>query len=397
MLDLGGCVSAQEMLDTIATRASTLGEHEWVLAHSVRPEGWRDPRWPTREQLDHAGGDRPVVAWCFDYHALVASSSAMLHARINAQTRIESGVVELDDHGLPTGLLLEHAALHLWNRVPEPDEQKRIELVREACVHLASLGFLEVHDLKAQPWLGGVLTSLLRSGEIGEMRFDLYPLVADLETTLDAQGGGFDERVRVTGGKIFVDGTLNSRTAWMLHPYADGHPDRPNGTPMMTPAQIEDALRTCAHHGLPIAAHAIGDGAVRAVLDAIEKTKRERTGCRIEHAELIDEQDLPRFNSLGVKASLQPCHLLPDMEVLRRALPGRLDRVLPIRSLIASGLKPGEDLLFGSDVPIVRANAEDSIQAAVRRRRSDLDESDGINPSESIDEEAAWACFASTH
>lgn len=394
MLDLGGCTSAQGVLDAIAERASTLEEGAWILAHSARPEGWEDPSWPKRAQLDHAGGGRPVVAWCFDYHALVASTAALRHARIDGKTRIESGVVELDADGEPTGLLLEHAALHMWNRVPEPDEGQRIEMVRSACAHLAALGFSEVHDLKAQPWLGGVLTDLLGSGEIGDMRFDLYPLIPDLKASLRARGEGFDERVRIAGGKIFVDGTLNSRTAWMLHPYADGHPDRPSGTPMMTPAQIEEALCACKDAGLAIAAHAIGDGAVRAVLDAIEKTACDHSGCRIEHAELIDERDLRRFVELGVKASLQPCHLLPDMEALRRAVPDRLDRVLPIRSLLKSGLAPGVDLLFGSDVPIVRADPSDSIQAAVHRRREGMNESESINPSESIDEETAWMCFA---
>ena len=395
MLDLGGCGSASSMLDAIADRASSLGENEWILAHSARPEGWDDPSWPKREQLDQVGGNRPIVAWCFDYHALVASSAALSHARIDASTKIESGVVEVDDDNEPTGLLLEHAALHMWNRVPEPDEDTRVEMVRAACTHLAALGFVEVHDLKAQPWLGGVLTDLLASGDIADMRFDLYPLIPDLKPSLKAQRNGFDKRVSIAGGKIFVDGTLNSRTAWMLHPYADGHPDRPTGTPMMTPEQIEESLDICKDVGLPIAAHAIGDGAVRAVLDAIEKTGCDHSGCRIEHAELIDEKDLRRFVNLGVKASLQPCHLLPDMEALRRAVPDRLDRVLPIRSLLKSGLAPGVDLLFGSDVPIVRADPGDSIHAAVHRRRDGMDASEAINPDETIDEETAWLCFGS--
>ncbi|MFG0246650.1 MAG: amidohydrolase [Phycisphaerales bacterium JB052] len=393
MIDLGDCESPQGMLDAIAARASAAAEDEWVLAHSARPEGWADPRWPTREQLDLASGNRPVVAWCFDYHAMLASTSALRHARIDAESRIESGVVELDDDGHPTGLLLEHAALHMWNRVPEPDDEQRVKLVRAACAHLSAIGYVEVHDLKAQPWLGTVLSELLRAGEISNMRFELYPLVPDLEASLDAQRQGFDEHVRIAGGKIFVDGTLNSRTAWMLHPYADGHPDRPNGTPMMTPAQIEEALCTCKDSGLPIAAHAIGDAAVRAVLDAIEKTGCDHSGCRIEHAELIDEADLRRFVEQGVKVSLQPCHLLPDIEALRRAVPDRLDRVLPIRSLLKSGLAPGVDLLFGSDVPIVGADPLDSVQAAVHRRRADMDESQAINMDDAIDEETAWACF----
>jgi predicted amidohydrolase YtcJ len=392
MLDLGGCTSAHSMLDAIARFAEGLDSDDWVLAHSARPEGWDDPTWPTREQIDLAGSGRPLVAWCFDYHALIASSAALEHARIDATTEIQSGVVELDADNEPSGLLLEHAALHMWNRVPEPDETKRVELVRRACLHLHALGFVEVHDLKAQPWLGGVLSDLCRNGEI-DMSFELFPLIPDLRASLAAQSAGYDNRVRIVGGKIFVDGTLNSRTAWMLHPYADGHPDRPCGTSMMTQTQIENAMQTCADAGLPIATHAIGDGAVRAVLDGIEKLGLGGTGCRIEHAELIDKTDLPRFASLGVKASVQPCHLLPDMEALKRALPDRLDRVLPIRSLIESGLKPGKDLMFGSDVPIVRADVQDSIQAAVHRRREGMDESESINPDEAIDESTAMMCF----
>ncbi len=392
MLDLGGCRSAQEMLDRISTFAQGLPEQAWVLAHSATPEHWEQAIWPTRTQLDHAGGGRPVAAWCFDYHALVASSSALSHAKIDRSTKIESGIVELGADGEPSGLLLEHAALRMWNAVPEPDASQRRLLVREACLHLHRLGFVEVHDLKAQPWLGTLLSELLDTGEI-DMRFELYPLVKDLSPSLEAQTQGFDKRVRVAGGKVFVDGTLNSRTAWMLHPFADGHPDRPCGTPMITPKEIEKSLMTCKAAGLPIAAHAIGDAAVRAVLDAIESTGCDHTKCRIEHAELIDESDVPRFVELGVIASLQPCHLLPDMEALRRAVPDRLDRVLPIRELIKSGLAPGIDLLFGSDVPIVRANAEDSIQAAVHRRRADMDATLAINASQAIDEDTAWACF----
>lgn len=392
MLDLGGCVSAAEMLERIAAFAAGLPGGAWVLAHSATPEHWEQAIWPTRKELDAAGGGRPVAAWCFDYHALVASSSALTQAKIDKRTKIESGIVELGSDGEPSGLLLEHAALRLWNAVPEPDAPQRRDLVREACLHLHALGFAEVHDLKAQPWLGTVLSDLLKADEIS-MRFELYPLVKDLGSSLEAKKKGFDKRVRIAGGKIFVDGTLNSRTAWMLHPFADGHPDRPNGTPMMTPKEIEKSLMTCKAAGLPIAAHAIGDAAVRAVLDAIEHTGCDHTKCRIEHAELIDSADVRRFVKLGVIASLQPCHLLPDMEALRRAVPDRLDRVLPIRELIKSGLAPGIDLLFGSDVPIVRADPRDSITAAVTRRRDGMEASQAINANQAIDEETAWACF----
>ncbi|MEX0876288.1 MAG: amidohydrolase family protein [Phycisphaerales bacterium] len=393
MVDLSGCTDRQEMIGLIAERAKTLGGDEWVLAHGARPDGWADPRWPKRTELDHAGGGRAVVAWCFDYHAMVASSAALAHAGIDAGTSVDSGRVELDDDGEPTGLLIEHAALKMWDAVPEPEPAKRAGLVRQACGHLAAMGFVEVHDLKAQPWLGGVLRDLVASGEVS-MRFTLFPLMDDLTETIRASDGWRGDAVTLGGGKIFVDGTLSSRTAWMLSPFADGHRETPCGTPMMTHDGIETALLECRALGLPVAAHAIGDAAVRAVLDAVERTGTAHSGCRIEHAEVIDPADVPRFKELGVTASLQPCHLLADIEALGRAIPDRLDRVLPIRDLMASGLEPGVDLLFGSDVPIVRADPDDSIRAAVSRRREGMDASEAINPDQAILEGEAWACFA---
>ena len=392
MVDLCNCTSRKEMIELLAARAKTSEANEWILAHGARPDGWSDPSWPTRQELDRACDGRAVVAWCFDYHKMVASSSALSKARITGKSRFDSGRVELGSDGHPTGVLLEHAALAMWSAVPEPGESKRIELVRDACVHLEAMGYVEMHELKTQPWVGGVLSDLYSAGEI-KIQSVLFPLMKDLRETISLSDSWNTGAVTLGGGKIFVDGTFNSRTAWMLKPFADGHADYPCGTPMMKTGQIERMLEICKAHSLPLAAHAIGDGAVRAVLDSVERTGCTHTGCRIEHAELIDESDIPRFKELGAIASLQPCHLLPDIEALMRAVPNRLDRVFPIRELIESGMEPGVDLIFGSDVPIVRANPEDSIQAAVYRRRVGMDESQAINFDQRISDEQAWACF----
>ena len=379
------------MLEELAAQARDRGEHDWVLAHGARPEGWARPRWPTIDAIDAAVGGRPALAWCFDYHALAASSAALERAGIDRDTRFDRGRVETDASGDPTGLLLEHAALAAWDAVPEPEGDERRALVRDACIHLRSLGFTEVHDLKAQPWLGGVLRDLLAAGEI-DQSFTLFPLLDDLDAALAAHDP-CDARVAIGGAKIFTDGTLNSRTAWMLEPWADAPDDRPTGTPMMTPAGIGDAIERAASRGLPIAAHAIGDGAVRAVLDAVERRHAAHTGIRIEHAELIDPDDVPRFAALGVTASVQPCHLLCDIEALRRAVPDRLDRVLPLRGLIGSGLEPGASLVFGSDAPIVRADPGDSVLAATERGRAGADERDAIGPDQRLTRAEALACF----
>lgn len=391
MIDLSACASDAEVLEAFAARA---GERpgEPLLAHGARPEAWERPEWPTLEAFDRVTGGVPAIAWCFDYHALMANSPMLRRAGIGPGTPDPAGGIIARDRGSrPSGVLYETAALVAWNAAPEPSEDARDALLAAA---LRSLGqFAEVHDLKAQTWLGPALRRLIDREGL-PVRIALFPLVEDLEEVAHAREGWETDRLRLGGGKIFVDGTLNSRTAWMLRPFADGRPEHPRGTPMMTPDQIENAVRRCDAMGLPLAAHAIGDGAVRAVLDAVERVRPRTPGFRIEHAEIIDEADVPRFAELGVIASVQPCHLLTDIEVLRRALPDRLDRVLPLRELIDAGLTPGETLLFGSDVPIVRAEPEDSIQAATQRRRSDMDPALAIAPAQALTAAAAWRCFA---
>jgi predicted amidohydrolase YtcJ len=166
---------------------------------------------------------------------------------------------------------------------------------------------------------------------------------------------------------------------------------------MVTVESLRAAMSRVRALGLGLAVHAIGDAAVRAVLDAYEaeggawETAPGVPPLRIEHAEIIDAADVPRFAELGVVCSVQPCHLLYDIEALQRGLPHRLDRVLPLRELIDSGLEPGEGLWFGSDVPIVRPHPGDSILAAVRRGREDG--AVRIAPSQAISEAEAWRCF----
>ncbi len=396
MVDLGECASSDEMLVRLAERAGAMDAGDqpgWVLAHAARPEAWDEPDWPALDELDQATGDRPCLAWCFDYHALMVNSAALgaIGLGVGAPNP-EGGIIQRGADGRPTGLLLENAAGIAWARVPEPSAEQRREHVRAALDDLARLGFTQVHDLKSQSWLGPVLAALDDAGELAcEVR--LHPLVEDLAHVHAGRGAWERDAIRLAGGKIFTDGTLNSRTAWMLAPYSDPIPDHPMGTPMMTPGRIEDAIRACDALGLPLAAHAIGDGAVRAVLDAIERVRPGAPLQRIEHAELIDEADVPRFAQLGVVCSVQPCHLLADIEALTRLLPHRLERVLPLRELIDSGCQPGGLLWFGSDTPIVRPDAEDSIQVATQRRRAGMDASSAIAPEQAITPEQAWACF----
>jgi len=386
MVQLAGCTSAQEVLDRLAAAAGGGGV---VLAQGARPEAWDPPGWPTLAALDHACDRSPAAVWCFDYHAMMVNSAALAAVGITRQTADpEGGQIGRSPDGSPTGVLYEAAASLAWQRL-EPAGIDRRALAR-ALEDLASHGLVHLHDLKAPPGLGEALASLPLPADA---RLTLYPLVEHLPNALKTNRDWQSDRLRLGGGKIFVDGTLNSRTAWMLHPFADGRPEHPSGMQLMSDTQIEDALRLCVGAGLQLAAHAIGDAAVRAVLDAAERVRAPRGSVRIEHAEVVDEADVPRFADLGVIASVQPCHLLYDVEALRRACPDRLERVLPLRELLDSGLRPGRDILFGSDTPIVRPDPEDSVLAATNRGRADMALAEGIAPGQAIGEAEAWACF----
>jgi len=407
MLALDGCASGGDVLERIAARVRDEAEqYRPLLAGGGRPEAWEPAdgsgrTWPALGDLDRVTGARPFCGWCFDYHALLANSAALSLAGIGVDTRDTPGsIIGRDPDGALSGLVFERAAIRVWDAVIGEDGPRDMDDLAAAVESLAGHGFVEVHDLKAQRWLGADLCALDGSARFADglpLRAVLWPLVVDLDTALKSRSGWECDAVRLGGGKIFVDGTLNSRTAWMLDDYADadrnGQPGKPRGVAMMSGAEIEDAVRRCDAAGVPMAAHAIGDAAVRAVLDAIETVRPKTPGFRIEHAELIAESDVRRFADLGVICSVQPCHLLTDIEALRRGVPDRLGRVLPLRSLIDAGCGPGELLMFGSDTPIVRPDPTDSVRAAVERRRAGMGEDEAVGMGEALTADEGWRCF----
>ncbi len=423
MVSLAGCSGADDCLAIMkdaSRRLSAAQDPGWLLAIGARVEGWKQrgagpSGWPTLRELDEATGDRPCAAMSFDHHMVMANSAALRAAGITRDSPDPpGGIIGRDLHSNPDGLALESAAWALWHAAPEPTAAQRRDHVISALKDLARHGFDEVHDMLSEPWLGPLLAELHDSGEL-PIRAWLYAPLHDIESRVREAPAWSRPTITLAGAKIFTDGTLNSRTAWMLCPYQEPQHGLPTGKVVTDPAGIEAAIRATARFGIGLAAHAIGDAAVRAVLDATDRVhgswsadRHTRTtpfrpardrieagvpAVRIEHAEIVDNSDTPRFAELGVVASVQPCHLLADIEALHRYLPHRLDRVLPLRELIDRGCSPGELLWFGSDTPIVRPDPQDSIQAAVHRRRNGTPRTDAIAYPQAILPNEAWAAF----
>lgn len=418
---LQACSSLPQCLEIIrkAARDVVASPSPFLRFTSARVFAWPEKRWPTRVELDAASKGIPVVIKSFDHHQAVANSAALALAGIKPGDRVGStGIADLDAQGHLTGLLHEEAATRAWLAAPPATRDELRAALNLAMDHLAALGFNEAHDLHTPLLLTELLIERVLAGPIPLARIDLYPNVQDLAATIALTQTSAGSRaftpngpLHLAGGKLFADGTLNSKTAALLEPYRQPIEGEPLGRLMHSTSEIDDALLLCAQHNLHLAVHAIGDGAVRLLLDRIQHhhrmliastaPRRDPQGqlqplARIEHAELIDPADIPRFADLGVTASLQPCHLLTDMEVLHDQLAHRLHSVLPIKSLIASGLSPGamhRGLVMGSDVPIVRADPVDSMTAAVLRRRPEMPRSQAINAAEAIEPEVAIACF----
>ncbi|MCB9845704.1 MAG: amidohydrolase family protein [Phycisphaeraceae bacterium] len=384
--DLSTCQSHDDCLNRLsAARPDASG---WIIAVGARPRAWREGNWPSRVRLDEATGRVPAIVWGFDLHSVVANSTALDRAGIHDDTPEPPGGVIEREGGRASGVLLEAAARVAWSAVPEPMPEDQVRHVSTAIGEFGRLGFTEVHDMLSEPWLGPALAALDDSGDL-PIGTHLYVPAERLAETYATSRAWQRERVRLVGSKLFADGTLNSRTAWMLDDYADPLPGHPQGTPLLTPASIDASMREADRLGLHLAVHAIGDAAVRFVLDSVERVRPRY--ARIEHAEIIDESDVPRFARLGVACSPQPSHLLVDGATLHRSLPHRLDRVLPLRELIDAGCAPGELLVFGSDAPIVRANPADGILAATARAPHGL--MDRIAPHQAITASQAWAAF----
>ncbi len=401
---LDDCASLAECLERVRAtcgKAAAMGDST-VRLMGARVQAWPEARWPSLSELDGVTSGVGVVIMSFDQHHAMASSGAMRGAGLKpGQPVNERGVVEVDEHGHATGMLLEDAAYVAWRWAGELGEAQRLPLVKAAVQKLADLGFSEVHEMHAPAWLGPVLRELDERGEL-PLYVGLYAPFDAIEQAVASRASYESKRVVLLGAKLFADGTLTGRTAHMLHRYSEPRVGLSRGQCMIAPLVMDDHIRQVEFLGLQLAVHAIGDGAVRTVLDCVKRVRASRNRVRIEHAEVIDRLDVGRFAELGVTCSVQPCHLLADIEALRRYLPHRLDRVMPLRELIESGLTPGRvgrpgeqdaGLVFGSDVPIVRADPVDSVTASVLRRRPEMAPEDAIAPEQAISEAQAWSCF----
>ncbi|CAN5754350.1 amidohydrolase [soil metagenome] len=386
-LRLDHVATLPEALDAIAAEVAGRPPGTWVLG-----SGFSLPRWGCttlhREALDRIAPDHPVYLRSQDHHAGWANGAALAAAGVSAQTPDPtSGVIVRDGSGEPTGYLLELAGALVDGAVPAPSEGDLERSLAAAGADLASYGITTVHHMSYESPRHWRAIATSASGSAFPLRVWACIPHADLEHAAAiglAQGQGGDGFV-VGGAKFFADGALGSRTAWMLEPYATGEG---SGMSVDAPDVLAERYRLAAEAGFASVTHAIGDAAVRGVLDALEATadawRPRGLRPRIEHVQHIHPDDVPRVAELGVTASMQPIHLTFDAPSIRGALGDRLDRAYRIADL----QRTGAVLAFGSDTTVASPDVIEGLRAAVRR----LDRTgEAFGPDQALDVATALA------
>ena len=369
---LAGVRTRAEAVARVAGGAPSQG---WVVGHGWDANGWTES--PDRHALDavHAS---PVYLDSLDVHAAWVNSAALAVARVTRETPDPpGGRIARDASGEPTGLLLERAVELVSKVVPAPSSEILDDAMREAQAEAHRLGVTGIHDVEDErAWRS--FRRLEQSGEL-RLRVLFHPPVSSLPGLIrrGARSGSGSAWLGMGGVKLFLDGSLGSRTAWMLEPY-EGSRDR--GMPITGEREAGQAMRAAATNGIAVTVHAIGDAAVRRALDLLDGLPRAALPHRIEHFQCIHPADLARAACSGVVASMQPAHLLTDIPLVDRHWGGRGRGAYAFRSL----LQLGTAVVFGSDVPVASIDPRDGVYAALERKGFDGAHRSGWRPEEKI-------------
>jgi hypothetical protein len=365
----------QVALERVAERAAQTPVGEWVTGHGWSQSMWPDGAFPTAADLDRVAPDHPVYLRAKSGHAVWVNTRALQAAGITAETPDpDGGQFSRDESGAPTGILFETAIDAVARHVPIASVDQLADQMASAQTLALASGLTGFHDFDGPDCLRAL--QILR--ERGELSLRVVKNI-NKEWIAHAHALGIrwgfgDDWLRVGALKIFADGALGPRTALMLDPY-ENEPDN-RGIAVSDYEEMVDLVTRATAAGLPSTIHAIGDAAVRRVLDVYQVAREEEVRLRIprrsrrhriEHVQIIHPDDHHRLAELDIIASMQPIHAVSDYEMADRYWGTRSQWAYNARLQIDQGVQ----VAFGSDSPIDPFAPLGGIHAAVTRRRAD--------------------------
>lgn len=415
-LDLSGTKSLAEAQAAIAAYAAANPERKWILGGGWNQEKWGLGRFPTAAELDAVVSDRPVWLARADGHASWGNSAALKAAGVSASSvsppggRIERAAVApglraaragaapsraqaARPGGAPSGVFVDAAQSLVAKAVPQPLPKEMALAFLKAQAILLSFGITAAADMgtSIDDWM-----TYRRMGDAGSLRVRLISYGAGVDDTIRIGGTGptpwlYGGRLKLNGVKLYADGALGSRGAWLKVAYDDAAGQV--GAGFLSDAMLRNKMSRAAMDGYQVAVHAIGDKANAQVLDAIEALTPTYTGdrrWRVEHAQIVEPADLPRFGEHGTIASMQPVHQTSDRTMAEARLgPARLAGAYAWATM----LRAGAGLAFGTDFPVESPDPFAGWAAGFTRTDAEGRPEGGWQPHEKLTLEQAWFAY----
>ncbi|HEX6966252.1 MAG TPA: amidohydrolase [Gemmatimonadaceae bacterium] len=370
-VDLVGTTSYDEVVQRVVERAKQVPAGAWIIGRGWDQNDWGDTRFPTHEALSRAVPNNPVVLSRVDGHALLANAKAMALAHVTAATKDPAGgrIVRLPN-GDPSGVFVDNAKALIERVVPAPTHEETKEAIVAGAKEANRWGLIGVDD-PGEP--RAVIETYEELAKAGQLPLRAYIMIRDNKADLDyyfakgPQSALYDGHLWIRSIKMYMDGALGSRGAALLDPYSDDPGN--SGLFVTPPAHIREVAIEALKHGFQVCVHAIGDRGNRTVLDQFEAALKEVPVAdhrfRIEHAQILNYADIPRFAELDVIPSMQATHATSDMYWAGKRLgSSRLYGAYAWRSLLNTGVIVPN----GTDAPVEPINTLRTFHSAISRQ-----------------------------
>ena len=392
-LDVRGAKSVAEITTKLEQFAKN--KQGWILGRGWNQELWSDTRFPTAKDLDKVVNDRPVVLSRVDSHAIWVNSKALELAGITAATQApDGGEIIKDEFGNPTGIFVDKAESLITQHMSAPSKQAISDSLDAAGAHLLSLGITSTHDAGIDKTTWEVYKERSEQGNL-PLRIVAMLSAASPDLKHMLKAGRYQDAasfMSIRSVKVYADGALGSRGAALIDDYADRK--NHHGLMLETQAKLEELFTLSFKSGFSANTHAIGDKANKVVLDAYQNVFKQTGGMllrnRIEHAQIVTPDDIPRFKALKIIPSMQPVHATSDMHMAQQRL---TDNQLQGAYAWQTFLKQGSVIAAGSDYPVELANPFDGLYSAITRMDHNMLPENGWRASEVLSREQALRAF----
>jgi predicted amidohydrolase YtcJ len=395
-VNLMGLTSLETTLEAVAGYAREYGDLEWISGRGWNQVLWEENRFPTAAELDRAVSDRPVWLSRVDGHAGWANTRALEIAGITRDTPDpDGGAIIRDENGDATGVFIDRAMGLIRRHIPEQDDQYRATALEAALEEIRRMGMTGVHDAGTGVEAFKLMKQFADDGKLTARIYGMIRGSGEVFDELSADGpviGYAGDRLYLRSVKLYSDGALGSRGAALIEDYSDDPGNR--GLLFNDADEFTQMIGKVASKGYQAGVHAIGDRGNRTVLEAFANV-REMQGDqglrhRIEHSQIVNLDDIPRFRELDIIASMQPTHATSDMNMAE-------DRVGPVRIRGAYAwrtfLDQGTVIAAGSDFPVELSNPFHGLYSAVTRADHDGNPTGGWYPEQILTREEALHGF----